>query len=157
MPVSRIDHPQDPGNKVLRHALVASPDMMNIYNGNAMLGVRGEAWIELPDWFDALNMDFRYQLTAIGAPGPNLHVAKKISGNRFRIAGGTAGMEVSWQVTGIRHDAFAEMNRVQVEEIKADRDRGKYLHPEAFGLPEEMGVGHEQRQERERKRAEIGD
>jgi hypothetical protein len=33
-----------------------------------------------PDWFSALNKDFRYQLTAIGAPGPNLYIAEEISG-----------------------------------------------------------------------------
>ncbi|MEJ5345960.1 MAG: hypothetical protein WHS83_13705, partial [Chloroflexus sp.] len=25
----------------------------------------GEAWVELPAWFEALNRDFRYQLTCI--------------------------------------------------------------------------------------------
>ncbi|MFT5722956.1 MAG: hypothetical protein ACI9JN_000061 [Bacteroidia bacterium] len=31
----RIDHPQDPYNKYLYHSFIESPDMMNIYNGNA--------------------------------------------------------------------------------------------------------------------------
>ncbi len=74
--------------------------MMNVYNGNAVLDERGEAWVELPEWFEALNRDFRYQLTAIGAPGPSLHVGAKIEGNRFQIGGGGPGLEVSWQVTG---------------------------------------------------------
>ena len=49
----------------------------------------------MPEWFEALNMEFRHQLTAIGAPGPNLYVAEEISKNRFRIAGGTPGGKVS--------------------------------------------------------------
>ena len=56
--------------------------------------------MNLPDYFQAFNGDFRYQLTAIGAPGPNLYIAEEISGNRFKIAGGKAGSKVSWQVTG---------------------------------------------------------
>ena len=59
-------------------------------------------------------MDYRYQLTCIGEFAP-VYVAEEISGNRFKIAGGPEGQKVSWQVTGIRHDKFAEANRIQVE------------------------------------------
>ena len=38
-----------------------------------------------------------------------------------------------WQVTGIRRDAYAMSNRIQVEVPKSDDDRGRYLHPELFG------------------------
>lgn len=129
----QIDHPLDPANKTLSHSFVESPDMKNIYDGVVTLDTQGEAVIKLPAWFEALNQDFRYQLTAVGAPGPNLHVAEKISHNQFKIAGGPAGLEVSWQVTGIRHDAWANANRIQVEEAKSTTDRGAYLHPELFG------------------------
>jgi hypothetical protein len=103
--------------------------------------------VELPEWFQSLNRDFRYQLTAIGAPGPSLHVADKISGNRFRVAGGEPGMEVSWQVTGIRQDNCAEKNRIVVEVPKPDRERGRYLHADAFGLPRTMSIDYDQREE----------
>jgi len=36
-------------------------------------------------------------------------------------------------VTGIRQDAWANQNRVTVEEDKSEKERGTYLHPEAFG------------------------
>jgi hypothetical protein len=136
----KIDHPLDPEGKYLSHSFVESPDMMNVYNGNVVLDAGGEAWVELPEWFEALNRDFRYQLTPIGAPGPNLYVAEKIRGNRFRIAGGEPGAEVSWMVTGIRHDPFAEANRIRVEEDKPASDVGRYLHPEVYGLSEEASV-----------------
>jgi hypothetical protein len=135
----KIDHPLDPENKYLYHSFVESPDMMNVYNGNVVLDGRGEAVVELPEWFEALNRDFRYQLTAIGAPGPGLHVAAKVQGNRFRIAGGSQGLEVSWQVTGIRRDAYAEKHRIQVEVDKSEEERGTYLHPEEHGAPKEKG------------------
>ncbi len=96
----KIDDPLDPANKYLQHSFVESPDMMNVYNGNVTLNASGEAVVELPDYFEALNRDFRYQLTAVGAPGPYLYVAEEIQGNQFRIAGGAPGMKVSWQVTG---------------------------------------------------------
>jgi hypothetical protein len=138
----KIDHPLDPTNKYLCHSFVESPDMMNIYNGNVILDDQGEAWVVLPEWFEALNKDFRYQLTAIGAPGPNLYIAEKVSDNRFKIAGGEPGMEVSWQVTGIRQDPFAEANRIPVEIVKPDDERGTYLHPDAYGAPQEKGVNY---------------
>ncbi len=131
-----IDHPLDPENKTLSHSFVESPDMMNIYNGNVVLDERGEAWVTLPDWFDALNRDFRYQLTGIGQFAP-VFVAEPIQGNRFKIAGGEAGMTVSWQVTGIRQDAWANQNRIPVEEDKLPGVKGRLIHPEAFGQPPE--------------------
>ncbi|MCC6142724.1 MAG: hypothetical protein IT368_02845 [Candidatus Hydrogenedentes bacterium] len=137
----KIDHPLDPENKFLAHSFVESPDMMNVYNGNVALDAAGEAWVDLPDWFEALNRDFRYQLTSIGGPGPNLYIAEEVTGNRFKIAGGTPGARVSWQVTGIRHDAFANANRIQVEEKKSETQKGHYLHPEAFGLKGVVSIG----------------
>lgn len=131
-----IDHPLDPENKILYHSFVESPDMMNVYNGNVMLDAKGAATVQLPDYFEALNQDFRYQLTAIGAPGPNLYVAQEIAGNSFKIAGGAPNSKVSWQVTGIRHDPYAEQNRIQPEVTKPTDEQGKYLHPEVYGQPE---------------------
>jgi hypothetical protein len=147
----KIDHPLDPANKYLCHSFVESPDMKNVYDGVVVLDRKGKAEIELPDWFGALNKDFRYQLTAIGAPGPNLYIAEEISdtsrsnknsNSRFKIAGGTSGMKVSWQVTGIRKDSWANAHRVQVEEEKPDKERGYYLHPDLYRQPEEKGISH---------------
>jgi hypothetical protein len=123
----RIDHPLDPEHKYLSHSFVESPDMLNVYDGTAMLDGRGEAVVMLPTYFEALNRDFRYQLTAIGAPGPNLHISQKIRSNRFVIAGGVPGAEVSWQVTGVRQDAYAEAHRIQVETDKPAAARGVAL------------------------------
>jgi hypothetical protein len=135
----KIDHPLDPENKTLSHSFVESPDMMNIYNGIVRLGKDGSAMVTLPDWFEALNREFRYQLTCIGGFAP-VYVAKKVNGNRFKIAGGKPGMEVSWQLTGVRKDAYAETHRIQVEEMKPIAERGSYLHPKAFGKSAEKGV-----------------
>jgi hypothetical protein len=134
----RIDHPLDPENKYLSHSFVESPDMKNIYDGVAVFDGAGEAIVTLPDWFEALNEDFRYQLTPMGAAFVP-YVAKEIAGNQFKVGGGIPGKKVSWQVTGIRHDAFANANRIQVEELKPNAAVGTYLHPEAFGQPVEKG------------------
>ena len=141
----RIDHPLDPAHKFLLHSFVESPDMMNIYNGNAMLDAKGEATIVLPEWFEALNRDFRYQLTAIGVPGPSLFIAAKIQDNHFKIGGGTPGMEVSWEVTGVRHDAWANAHRIPVEVRKSAHEDGHYLHPQLFGAPREMSLRESRR------------
>jgi len=138
----KIDHPLDPANKYLSHSFVESPDMKTIYDGVVVLDANGETSVELPAWFEALNRDFRYQLTAIGAAAPNLYVAEKISKNRFKIAGGPPGLEVSWQVTGIRHDPYAEQHRIRVEEQKSAEERGKYLYPKEHGQPTTMGINY---------------
>jgi hypothetical protein len=135
----KIDHPLDPGNKYLYHSFVESPDMKNIYDGVATLDVNGEAVIEMPDWFSALNRDFRYQLTCIGGFAP-VYVAEELANNQFKIGGGRAGMRISWQITGIRQDRWANAHRIPVEEMKNDRERGFYLHPELYGESEERGI-----------------
>lgn len=152
-PVARmkIDHPVTPGEATLSHAYVASDDMKTVYDGTVMLDGSGAAWVELPNWFEALNGSFRYQLTPIGAAAPNLHIASPIAGNRFAIGGGEPGLTVCWQVTGIRHDAVAEMRREPVESAKLGDKRGRYMNPEAFGLPESMATDWSE--ERERGRA----
>jgi hypothetical protein len=135
----KIDHPLDPENKYLYHSFVESPDMKNIYDGNATTDQSGEAIIQLPEWFEALNRDFRYQLTVIGAFAQAI-VAEKMKDNRFTIRTSSPGVEVSWQVTGIRKDAYADKHRIPVEELKPESERGLYLHPDAFGQPEEKGL-----------------
>lgn len=129
----KIDHPLDPENKFLYHSFVESPDMMNVYNGNVTLDEEGRAVVELPDYFQALNADYRYQLTPIGGPGPNLYIASEIEGNQFEIAGGSPGLKVSWQVTGVRVDPAANLHRIQVVEEKTPEEQGKYVCPEAYG------------------------
>jgi hypothetical protein len=129
-----IDHPLDPENKVLRHSFVESPDMKNIYDGVATLDAKGEAWVALPAYFEALNRDFRYQLTNIGDFAPT-YVAAEVKNNRFKIAGGKRGMRVSWQITGTRADAYAEDHRVVVEENKAPADRGRYFYSRNHAAP----------------------
>jgi hypothetical protein len=138
----RIDHPLDPERKYLSHSFVESPDMMNVYNGNVSLDEAGEAWVELPAYFNALNREFRYQLTSMGKPQPELYILTEVQGNRFQIAGGRSGGRVSWQVTGIRQDAYARQNPVIVEEDKPAEEVVTYLNPEAFGVPAELGAGY---------------
>ena len=135
----KIDHPLDPENKYLYHSFVESPDMMNIYNGTITTDSDGNATVTLPDWFEALNQDFRYQLTVIGTFAQAI-VAEKVKGNRFTVKTNAPNVEVSWQVTGIRHDAFANKNRIVVEEQKPEDERGFYLHPDAFSQPASKGV-----------------
>ena len=112
--------------------------MKNVYDGLVVLDEKGAAEIELPNWFAALNKDFRYQITAVGAPGPNLYIAEEINfsnntnstnysdscssnsnnnSSHFKIAGGTSGMKVSWQVTGIRKDPGQMLTALRLRKI----------------------------------------
>jgi hypothetical protein len=135
----KIDHPLDPSNKYLYHSFVESPDMKNIYDGNVTTDANGVAIVTLPKWFEALNRDFRYQLTVIGQFAQAM-VASEISNHQFSIKTDKANVKVSWQVTGIRQDAWANAHRIPVEEPKSGKERGSYLHPELYGAPQEKGV-----------------
>jgi len=135
----KIDHPLDPANKYLFHSFVESPDMMNIYNGNVVTDGNGEAVVDMPSYFEALNREFRYQLTVIGAFAQAI-IADEIKGNSFLIRTSAPNVKVSWQVTGVRQDAWANKNRIRVEVEKDERERGRYIHPEAFNQPEESGI-----------------
>jgi hypothetical protein len=96
--------------------------MKNLYDGITILDGKGEATIELPAWFMALNSDIRYQLTCIGDYAP-VYIAREMQDNSFTIAGGRPEMKVSWQVTGIRQDTWARENRFKVEEDKQPEDQ----------------------------------
>lgn len=135
----QIDHPLDAAHKYLSHSFVESPDMKNLYDGVVTLDANGQAEVRLPDWFETLNTDVRYQLTCLGGYAP-VYIAEKLQHNRFTIAGGQAGMEVSWQVTGIRQDPWASANRIVVEQDKPTQEQGYYLHPDLYGEPEEKHI-----------------
>jgi hypothetical protein len=127
-----IDHPLDPDNRLLTHASVESSERVVVYSGNVSCDEHGTATVALPDWLEALATDFRYQLTCVGGHAP-VHVSRPVGDNTFEIAGGTAGLTVSWQLTGVRHDPWAQLHDLVVEEDKPERERGFYEYPAAFG------------------------
>ncbi len=138
-----IDHPSDPENRYLCHSFVESPDMLNVYSGNTVTDDEGDAVVTLPPYFADLNKDVTYQLTVIEQFAQAM-VSREIDDtNAFRIKTDRPGVKVSWQVTGIRKDAWAERNRIAVEQDKPDHERGTYLHPGAHGKPESQGTDYE--------------
>jgi trimeric autotransporter adhesin len=132
----KIDHPLDPANKYLYHASVESSEMMNIYTGNITTNVEGEATVKMPSWFEAVNTDFRYQLTVMGQFAQAI-VSQKLDNSQFVIKTNAPNVEVSWQVTAVRHDAYALAHPLVVERNKPDREVGYYMHPELYGQPEQ--------------------
>jgi hypothetical protein len=135
----KIDHPLDPANKYLYHTSVESSEMMNIYTGNATTNVDGVVTVQLPDWFEGLNTDFRYQLTVIGVFAQAM-VSREIENHQFQIRTNLANVKVSWQVTGVRRDAYAQAHPLVVEQKKEERLRGFYIHPDLYGAAEEKQI-----------------
>ena len=125
----RIDHPLDPENQYLVHFASEGPEPFNVYAGRQMLDDSGHGWVVLPPWFEAINIDFRYQLTAIGGPALGLHIMREIEDNRFQIGGGVAGGEVSWEVRARRNDATMQRLKPAAEIDKPEHLRGSYLDP----------------------------
>jgi hypothetical protein len=139
----KIDDPIDPANKYLSHSFVESPDMMNIYNGNIVTDATGVATVAMPAWFEALNADFRYQLTVLGQFAQAI-VASEMQDGKFTIRTDKPNVKVSWQVTGIRHDPYAVANRTPVEESKPASEQGRYLHPDVYGAGPDQRVRNAQ-------------
>jgi hypothetical protein len=135
----KIDDPVDPSNKYLYHSFVESPDMKNIYDGNITTDGRGDAVVTMPAYFEALNRDFRYQLTVVGQFAQAI-VATEISNGSFLIKTDRPNVKVSWQVTGIRQDAWANAHRIPNEVEKPEKEKGRYLHPELFGKSNEARI-----------------
>jgi hypothetical protein len=138
-----IDHPLDPKNKLLYHSFVESDTRKNIYDGVVTLSGNGEATIELPDYFLSLNEDIRYLVTPLGASMPNVHIKNEVAPRYFgrfgapvfTIAGGVAGGKVSWQVTGNRHDPFAEAHPLVIEVPKGSGqpvNTGEYICDDCY-------------------------
>lgn len=161
----RIDHPDDPANKYLLHYAAESPEIVNFYRGTAVLDDAGGAVVELPHYFAKINKTPSYQLTAVGAPMPMLHVADEIDEAAlsagatcepgqaapkcsFRIAGGAPGKKVSWEVKALRNDRWVQKRGAPIEVEKRDRERGTYQHPELYGQPPETGMNYDAERER---------
>lgn len=146
----RIDHPLDPANKYLYHSSVESDYMMNLYNGVATTDANGVVTVQLPDWFAAVNKNFRYQLTCINEFAQAI-ISKEVSENEFTIKTDKPNVKVSWQVTGERNDKNADYYRMKVEEEKNTEEKGYYQNPEAFGLISEMGTFFHRRAEQQKE------
>jgi hypothetical protein len=133
-----IDHPHDPANKFLSHFCIEGPEPYNLYRGTVTLDETGSAWVLLPDYFDAINIDFSYQLTAIGAPMPDLHVGAPIRDTKFLVSGGAPGKQVCWEVTALRNDPYVRSKGYQAESLKPEYERGTYIYPQGYGQPNEL-------------------
>jgi len=137
----RIDHPLDPANKYLNHFAIESPDVQNVYNGNIITDANGKAIIKLPDYFDAINKEFKYQLTIIDeSQFAMVRVSKKIVKNSFEIMTSVPNVEVSWQVTAVRSDKAALKFTWPAEMNKPANEKGKYLNPELYNQSSEKAI-----------------
>lgn len=134
-----IDHPLDPEHKLLEHYCAEGPDPLLIYRGEATLDARGEAWVQLPNYFEAIAEQPHYSLTCVGGFAP-VYIAQRVQAGRFKIAGGTAGLVVDWVVTARRGDAFVRAHGSPVEIEKQGADVGRYLHPELYGQPIDRAI-----------------
>lgn len=143
-----IDHPLDPENRLLYHACVEAPEPLNIYSGNVTTDPQGNATVQLPDYFEALNRDFRYHFTVVGQFA-QVMVASKVQNRRFTLRTDKPNVEVSWLVIGERNDAYTKANPFVAERPKSADDRGTYLRPQDFGQPETRGWDWRHRPERQ--------
>jgi hypothetical protein len=137
-----IDHPLDPANKYLKHFSIESNEVLNMYRGNVVLDASGEAVVQMPQYFNAINnSNISYNLTGIGQQA-SLYIKEELTGNQFRIAGGQPGMKVSWMLTAERNDPYMQQNpQLRETEVNKPADAaGKYLLPYLYGQPADAAI-----------------
>lgn len=135
----KIDYPLDPENKYLIHSSIESNEMMNVYSGNIKTDAQGIAVVQLPEYFESLNKDFRYQFTCINQFAQAI-VAEKVYNNQFTIRTDKPNVEVSWMVTGVRQDPLANKYRIKDVVDKPQGEKGTYLTPELYGKTMEQAT-----------------
>lgn len=141
-----IDYPLDPENKVLRHYSIESNEILNLYRGVLKLDANGEAVVNLPKYFDAININPTYQLTAIGT-ATQPYVNTEIKNNQFTVKG-EPNTKVSWTVHAQRNDPtiryFNKNGKDYSREVfdKPVQMKGKYYSPEAYGKDKTYGINY---------------
>jgi hypothetical protein len=139
-----IDHPLDPANKTLKHFCAEGAEPLNVYSGNVKTDRDGFATVDLPDWIESVNRDFRYQLTVVDdgdrAEFVQVKVVRRIAQHRFTLRTSVGDVDVSWQLTGARDDAWVRAHPATAEEEKSDDQRGKYWSPELYGASQEQSI-----------------
>jgi hypothetical protein len=152
----QIDHPFDPENKFLLHYCLESPEVLNMYRGTITLDENGDAYIELPNYFNAININFSYHLTPMGASMPNLYIAEEINQKGiFKVSGGIPNKKISWTVYAERNDEWIKQNPFSksIELDKKPHEKGKYLRPELYNQPNDKAIFNFE--EKEQQRANI--
>ena len=137
-----IDHPLDPANKILMHAAAESNEVINFYSGNVTTDASGKVTVQLPDYFEAINKDFRYQLTVVGTFAQAI-ISKEVSNNKFEIATSLPNVKVSWEVKGVRNDARMQRTPFVAVQEKPAAQKGKYWDPSSHNQPESKGVSYD--------------
>jgi len=130
-----IDHPLDPEHKILMHAAAESNEVINFYSGNVTTDESGRATVQLPDYFEAINLDPRYQLTVIGTFAQAI-VESEVQNNQFRIATDKPNVKVSWEVKGVRNDTYMRAHPFQAETDKPEGQQGAFLGPAGANTPQ---------------------
>jgi hypothetical protein len=121
-----IDHPLDPVNKQLKHAAIESNEVLNCYSGNIVTDAKGKAIVKLPDYYEAINKDPRYQLTVVGTFAQAI-ISQEIKNNQFEISTSIPNVKVSWEVKSIRNDAYMQSHPFQSEVAKTDEQKSSYI------------------------------
>jgi hypothetical protein len=134
-----IDHPLRPAEAFLAHFSMEGPEPYNIYRGSVVTDDEGKAVVRLPDYFEAANKDFHYQLTTVG-PNTQAWIIQKIQNNTFIIGTNQPRVEVFWTVTAVRNDPYARHFMLPAEIEKKGDMRGRYLLPELYNAPENARI-----------------
>ncbi|MCG2621156.1 hypothetical protein LVY72_04420 [Arthrobacter sp. I2-34] len=118
-----VDHRPDPDARYLAPSFAGSAEMLYVCSGTVATGDDGVARVALPEDFEALASEFRYQLTVLGNLAQAV-VAEEIEDNAFTIRTDHPRVKVCWQVTGIRQADWAAAVPAAVAADEADQPDG---------------------------------
>jgi len=138
----RIDHPRDPEHAYLVHYATESPSPQNFYVGNVVTDDKGYAWVDLPEYFEDINTNVKYQLTVVsgGRDFVQAMVSREVEGNRFQVRTSAPRTKVSWRVDADRNDLYARRHRPTDVLQKGPREVGTYANPDVYGFGPDRGI-----------------
>jgi hypothetical protein len=136
----QIENPAAPAASFLNHYSLEAPKPNTLYSGNVRTDEAGFATVQLPGYFQELNKDFRYNLTVIGTFAKAIVKEKIGDGNSFVIQTDVPDVEVSWTIIATRDDPYMRAHRRPTVQPKTGAAKGKYLHPELYGQPEDKAL-----------------
>jgi len=96
--------------------------------------------VQLPEWFWGSQHRLSLSTDRYIGEFAQAVVGQKINNHQFTFEPAHPNVEVSWQVTGLEPDAYAEAQPLIVEQEKEAKLRGFYICPELCGPPQEKQI-----------------
>ncbi|HMS57135.1 MAG TPA: hypothetical protein PKA27_17260 [Fimbriimonadaceae bacterium] len=124
------------------HYSAEGPEPLNVYQGPVRTDERGFATVELPDYYESINIEPTVQLTVVD-DGEEFVLAKVVNrpkNGSFVIRTNHLAVRSTGESKRKGMIVGCNSTELRVEIDKSDNEKGKYQRPELYGLPAERSI-----------------